>query len=90
MQREYERNGGRDQFLRRGVDALRNFRVMHQHEQPERDARGRPARAEVGRRGAQVQAVGEDITRAGLEGRASVSRTGHATITPERRPITIR
>jgi aconitate hydratase len=47
----------------------RRDHVVHQHVQPERDARRRPARAEGRRRGTLHQAVGEDLAGAGLEGR---------------------
>ncbi len=42
---------------------------LHEHVEPERDARRRPARAERRGEGAQREAVGEDVARAGLEGR---------------------
>ena len=43
---------------------------------PTRDARRGPARAERGEEGTQDEAVGEDVARAGLEGRHRLSATG--------------
>ena len=49
---------------------------LHEHVESERDARRRTARAEGGRARAQVEAVGEDEPRAGLEGGDGLLREG--------------
>ena len=43
----------------------RRDHLLHQHVEPERDDRGRPARPQRGREGPLRQAVGEDVARAG-------------------------
>ncbi len=45
---------------------------LHQHRQPERDARGRPARAQCREAGPQAEALGQDVLCAGLACRARV------------------
>src|SRR5215207_758560 len=52
--------------------------VLHQHVEPVGDDRRRPARAQRRRPRAAVQAVGQDVARAGLEGRHGVLREGGA------------
>ena len=52
----------------------RRHHELHEHVEPERHARRRAARAERGREGPEVQAVGEDVARARLEGRHRVLR----------------
>ena len=64
---------GMEARSRRGGD--RGDHQLHQHVEPERDDRRRPAREEGRRARAEAQAVGEDQPRAGLEGRHRVSAT---------------
>ena len=52
----------------------RRDHVLHQHVEPERDDRRRPARPQGGREGPDRQAVGEDLARARLAGRRRISR----------------
>ena len=49
---------------------------LHQHVEPQRDDRGRPARAEGGGAGAEAQAVGQDQPRPGVDGGHRVPRGG--------------
>ena len=54
----------------------RRDHVVHEHVEPVRDDRRRPAGPQRGRARPDVQAVGEDVARAGLEGRHGVLRQG--------------
>ena len=54
----------------------RRDHLLHEHVQPGRDGRRRPARQEGGRARSHAQALGEDEPRAGLEGRHRVLREG--------------
>ena len=54
----------------------RRHHLLHQHLEPERDDRRRPARAQGGRQGPDRQAVGEDLARARLAGGRRISREG--------------
>ena len=60
----------------------RGDHLVHEHLEPERHARRRPARAQRGEEGPQGQAVGEDHPGARLEGRHRLLREGR----PHRRP----
>ena len=52
----------------------RRDHLLHQHLEPERDDRRRPARPQRRRQGPDRQAVGQDLARAGQPGRAGISR----------------
>ena len=54
----------------------RRDHVVHEHVEPVGDDRRRPARPQRGRARAAVQAVGQDVARARLEGRHGVLRRG--------------
>ena len=73
------RRDGRDRPRRRRD---RRDHVLHEHVQPGRDDRRRPAREEGGRARAHAQAVGEDEPRARLEGRDRVLREGRPDAVP--------
>ena len=60
----------------------RGHHVVHQHLQPVRHGRRRPARQERRREGPVEQAVGQDDPRAGLEGRHRLLREGRAHPVP--------
>ena len=60
--------------LDHGVGGDRRDHELHQHLEPVGDARRRAARQEGGGGRADAQAVGEDLARAGLEGRHRVPR----------------
>ena len=60
--------------LRTRIGRDRRHHELHQHLEPVRDDRRRPARQEGGRGRARADAVGEDVARAGLEGRDRVPR----------------
>ena len=60
----------------------RRDHVLHEHVQPGRDDRRRPAREEGGRARPHAQAVGEDEPRARLEGRHRVLREGRPDAVP--------
>jgi hypothetical protein len=63
-----------DPHRRPGLRTLRRLggdrrdHLVHQHLQPRRDARRRPARAQRGQAGPEGQAVGEDLARPGFAG----------------------
>ena len=52
--------------------------VLHEHVEPVRHDGGRSARAEGSREGPQLEAVGEDLDRSGLQGRHGVLREGRS------------
>ena len=56
----------------------RGDHVLHQHVEPERADRRGPARAQRGREGLDLEAVGEDLARARQPGRRRISRQGRA------------
>ena len=58
---------------------------LHEHLEPVGDARRRDPRAQRGPEGARGQAVGEDLARAGLEGRHRVPRARRPDRVPRRR-----
>ena len=62
----------------------RGDHVVHQHVEPVGHARRRPAGQEGGREGADLQAVGQDVARARLEGRDGVLRARRADPVPRR------
>jgi hypothetical protein len=68
----------RDAKLEHGASSSRHRgdHELHQHLEPERDDRRRPRREEGRREGPDAQAVGEDLARAGLEGRHRLPRQG--------------
>ena len=63
----------------------RGDHVVHEHVEPVRDDRRRAARPQRGRARPAVQAVGQDVARAGLEGRDGVLRRGRASSSRWRR-----
>ena len=60
---------------------------LHQHLEPVRDGRRRPARQEGGRARPDAQAVGQDQPRAGLEGGHRVPRQGRPDRVPRAAPV---
>ena len=75
-----DRRRGRPPLARRRRD--RSHHVLHEHVQPGRDDRRRPAREEGDRARPAPQAVGEDEPRSRLEGRDRVLRQGRADAVP--------
>ena len=67
---------GTETELDHGHVVIAAITSLHQHVEPVGDDRRRPAGQERGRAGPAVQAVGEDLARAGLEGRHGVLRQG--------------
>ena len=77
--------GRRPAGERRGRTRQRRDRgdhVLHEHVEPERDARRRAARAQGGRGGPRHEAVGEDVARAGLARRDRLPRPRRAHAVP--------
>ncbi len=68
--------GGRRLRSRQRRRGDRRHHVVHQHVQPLRADRRRPAGAQRAQEGPQVQAVGEDLAGAGLAGRHRLPRQG--------------
>ncbi len=60
---------------------------LHQHLQPERDGRRRPAGPQRGRTRAQAQALGEDLAGAGIDRRHRLPRARRPDRVPRRPPV---
>ena len=65
---------GTDVHARPRRGRRRGDHLLHEHLEPERDARRRPARPEREPQGPEVEAVGQDHARAGLQGRHGLLR----------------
>ena len=76
---------GKDYRLADGNIVIAAITSLHQHLQPERADRRRPARAEGPREGPHDQAVGEDLARARLQGRHRLPRQAPASRTTSTR-----